>query len=393
MTIQANPATPSRAPLQLGFIGGSSNSAVGYAHVTSCQMDNRWRLVSGCFSLDAEENLKSSQAYGISPERLYGTWQEMLATEGQHLDAVVVLTPTPSHFDVVAACLQRGIPVICEKALATSSEEADKLIKMRDASKGFLVVTYNYSGYPMVRELRHIIQKGTLGKIIHFQAEMPQEGFIRLDAQGQQPMPQAWRLVDGHVPTIHLDLAVHLHQMLYYLIKQTPVELVSDHNSYGWFADVVDHVSCLCRYSEGVQGQLWFSKAALGHRNGLRFRIYGSKGSAEWLQINPEELLLSHVDGRREIMDRATPVEVANQPRYNRFKAGHPAGFIESFANVYSDIADCLIQYQQTGRWQSQHVFGAELAKEGLQFLEAMVTSVHSHTWQDIPTHHPQRLT
>jgi predicted dehydrogenase len=129
---------------------------------------------------------------------------------------------------------------------------------------------------------------------------------------------------------------------------------------------------------------MWFSKSALGHRNGLRLRIYGSKASTEWYQACPEELVLSYADGRREIMDRASSVDVANMRRYNRFKAGHPAGFIEAFANLYSDIADCLRQYRATGQWTSENVFSAELALEGLQLIEAMVKSTDKKAWQAV---------
>jgi predicted dehydrogenase len=370
--------------LKLGFIGGSLNSAVGYAHFVSSAMDNRWQLVAGCFSKNPAVNREAAQAYGVSPDRTYGTWQDLVSAEKNHLDAVVILTPTPAHFEHVMACMRAGIPVICEKSLATNSAQATAIIGVRNELRAFLAVTYNYSGYPMLRELADRIAKGKLGKILHFQAEMPQEGFVRVDAQGNKPVPQSWRLSDGDIPTLHLDLAVHLHQIVYYLTGQKPVEVVSDQNHYGWFAGVVDNATCLCRYTGEVQGQLWFSKSALGHRNGLRIRIYGDQGSAEWYQLNPEELALSHVDGRREILDRASAVEVSNQRRYNRFKAGHPAGFIEAFGNLYCDIADGLQQYQRTGTWHSGEVFSADLALEGLHFLEAMVSSSKSQAWQTV---------
>ena len=172
-----------------------------------------------------------------------------------------------------------------------------------------------------------------------------------------------------------------MHHLVYYLTGQAPLEVVSDQRSYGWF-DVIDNVTCLCRYSDNIQGQIWFSKSALGHRNGLRVRIYGSEASAEWFQANPEELILSFLDGRRQIIDRASAVEVAGMRRYTRFKAGHPAGFIEAFANLYTDISDCLRQYKATGKWTSAEVFSAELADEGLRMFEAMVKSALLGKWQ-----------
>lgn len=369
-------------PMSLGFIGGSLNSAVGYTHFVSSAMDNRWILNAGCFSTNARRNRETAMAYGVAADRVYDIWRDMLMKEKGRLDAIVILTPTPAHVEIVMACLKEGVPVICEKSLATSSADAGEILKVRNLTNGFLAVTYNYSGYPIVRELRTIIQKGTLGKILHFQAEMPQEGYIRVDAQGNKPVPQSWRLSDGQVPIIHLDLGSHLHQLIHYLVGQKPIEVAADQNSYGWFSGVIDNVTCLCRYSEDIQGQMWFSKSALGHRNGLRLRIYGSKGSAEWYQACPEELVLSYADGRREILDRASTVEVANMRRYNRFKAGHPDGFIEAFANLYSDIADCLRQYRTTGQWTSENVFSAELAMEGLKLIEAMIKSMDKRAWQ-----------
>ncbi|MDY7537139.1 Gfo/Idh/MocA family oxidoreductase [Undibacterium sp. RTI2.1] len=383
-TISASSATP----LKLGFIGGSIHSAVGYSHFISSGMDRRWQLVAGCFSKNTSTNNETAIAYGVSKEHLYDTWQAMLAKEKGQLDAIVILTPTPDHSESVIACMRAGFAVICEKSLAVGSEQARQILDVRNELNAFLAVTYNYSGYPMLRELAKRISDGKLGKVIHFQAEMPQEGFIRVDAHGNKPAPQSWRLSDGDIPTLHLDLAVHLHQIIYYLTKQKPLELVSDQNHYGWFSGVVDNASCLCRYTSEIQGQLWFSKSALGHRNGLKIRIYGDQGSAEWVQSHPEELMLAYVDGRREVLDRAASVEVTNQRRYNRFKAGHPAGFVEAFANLYADIADALQLFKNKGEWHSTEVFSAELALEGMYFLEAMVASAKTRAWQTVGSSH-----
>ena len=374
----------SRRPLSLAVIGGSLLSAVGYAHFVACRMDRKWSIAAGCFSTDDIDNMETALVYGVAADRTYQDWQKMIIVERGVVDAVLILSPTPSHFKMVIACLEAGIPVICEKSLAVSSNEVRKIIEVRNENKGFLAVTYNYSGYPMVRELRHLIASGRLGKILHFQAEMPQEGFIRTDAKGELSVPQPWRLNDAEIPTIHLDLAVHLHQLIYYLIGQEPQSVIADHFSKGWFNEVIDNVMCLARYSDDVQGQFWFSKSALGHRNGLTIRIYGSKGSVEWHQMNPEELLMSFGDGRREILDRASSVFIANQSRYNRFKSGHPAGFLEAFANLYSDIADGLLMYQETGGWKSEEVYGAELAHDGLSLLEAMKESITTRAWSNI---------
>jgi predicted dehydrogenase len=371
-------------PLALGFIGGSVKSAVGTAHHAAAGMDNVWNVAAGCFSRDPDTNRATGRAFGVAPARVHDNWRTMIAAERSTLDAIAVLTPIPDHAEIVAACLQAGIPVICEKAMATSSAEARLLRDVRDQNHGFLAITYNYTGYPMMRELRHLIRNGTLGKLIHFQVEMPQEGFIRTDPQGNKPAPQEWRLRDGAVPTIYLDLATHLHQTLHYLTGAQPLRAVAEQTSNGWFGDVVDDVTGLCRYSGGLTGNLWISKSAIGHRNGLRLRLYGTKGSAEWHQMEPEELRLNHSTGRRETLDRASDVAIANQPRYARFKPGHPAGFVEAFANLYRDIATSLLHWRETGDFISDEVFSAELEIEGLAFLEAMRDSAVTGQWQDV---------
>jgi len=374
---------PHPRPFRLAFVGGAPNSAVGYAHFVAARMDGLWDLQAGAFSRQPDVNAKAAEVYGVARERSYGGLEELLDKEGDNLDAISILTPTPDHCEMVLECLRRGVPVICEKALAMTSEEAGRIRKVCAENKGFLAVIYNYSGYPMVRELRRIIRDGVLGEILHFQAEMPQEGFLRVDDNGNKPAPQSWRKTDGSVPTLHLDLSVHLHELVHYLTGQKPLEVVADQSSKGWFP-VVDNVNCLARYSGNVQGQFWFSKCALGHRNGLRLRIYGSKGSVEWYQLNPEELLLSFADGRRQVFDRASNAKVASLPRYTRFKAGHPAGFNEALANLYFDIHVALSGYKVNGKQESEEVFGADLAVEGLDFLEAMVRSCNSRRWEQI---------
>jgi predicted dehydrogenase len=348
-------------------------------------MDGEWKLSAGCFSSHDDVNRAAAVTYGVDAGRTYSTLEGLLAGERGKIDAVALLTPTPMHHRMVLQCVNEGVPVICEKSLAMTSAEAKEIEQARAAKNGFLAVIYNYSGYPMVRELRQMIRDGVLGEILHFQAEMPQEGFLRTDSAGNKPTVQDWRMKDGSVPTIHLDLAVHLHELMFYLTGERPLEVVADQASRGWFP-VVDNVSCLARYTNELQGQLWFSKCALGQRNGMRLRVYGSKASAEWYQMNPEELLLSFSDGRRQIFDRASGAKTASLPRYARFKAGHPAGFNEALANLYVDIHAALGQYKTTGKQESDEVFGAELAIEGLEFLEAMVRSCSTRRWEKLKT-------
>ncbi len=371
-------------PFRIGFIGGGLNSAVGNTHRISCQMDNRWRLDAGCFSTHSDVNRETAEQWGVDADRLYDDWRTFLDEEKGKLDAVCLLTPTPQHSEMALEALKRGYAVICEKAMADSSSDAEGICRAVKQYNGFFAVTYNYTGYPMLRELRRMVLENKLGQIQLVQIEMPQEGFARLSKDGKPPTPQSWRLQDGTIPTISLDLGVHLHHMVDFLTGEKPVEVVADQASFGFFKDVIDNVNCLVRYTGDVRSQIWYSKMALGHRNGLRVRVYGDLGSAEWFQLEPEELLFYDKQGHREIIDRASCVEIADQLRYNRFKSGHPAGFIEAFANHYYDLAEGLSEFRRRGLCSSPYVFSADKAKEGLQMLEAINISAKSKCWQEV---------
>lgn len=368
-------------PLRLAFIGGSINSAVGNTHKISCQMDGRWELVAGCFSTNSDINQKTAERWGVEPDRTYGSWQELLNNEKEKIDAVSILTPTPDHWTVVSQALSAGFPVICEKALATSYKEVCLIEKNLFDSSGFLAVTYNYSGYPMLRELKTKIENDELGKILQIHIEMPQEGFIRLLKGDKKPVPQTWRLQDSVVPTIYLDLGVHLHHTVSFLTEKKPIEVVSINNSFGFF-DVVDNTLAIAKYTDDLVCNMWFGKTSLGQQNGLKIKVFGEKKAAEWLQTEPEYLVLHDNHGRTVRIDRSfSELHLAGDIRYNRFKPGHPDGFLEAFANYYYDIADSLIQFKQSREWENKWVAGIQTAKEGMELLEAISTSATTNKW------------
>ena len=370
--------------LKVAFVGGAYDSAVGRAHRTAISMDQRFDLVAGCFSRNSDKNEDSAKQYGVDHKRLYRDLASLLKAESDSLDAIVVLTPQDQHAAQVEECIIKGVPVICEKALARTSLEALKIENFLIEKKGLLTVTYNYTGYPMIRELRHMISTGFLGRIQQIQIEMPQEGFARVTAEGAPILPQEWRLRDGEIPTLSLDLGVHLHMMVKFLIGAKPEEVVAIASSRGNFPEIIDNIQCLARYSDEVDCGIWYSKTALGYRNGLSLRIFGSKGSAEWIQANPEYINYANNVGVRYVLDRASSgIQIANQPRYQRFKAGHPAGFLEAFANYYVDIAEALHKYNDSGNiYFGDYVFGVKESIEGLEMLEAITRSSQSRKWE-----------
>jgi len=226
-----------KEPYQIAFIGGGINSAIGEVHKAASQMDGHFELVAGAFSTHAETNQKTARTWGVADERTYADYHELLKAEKGKLDAVVVLAPTDYHKDIVIDALNAGFPVICEKSLATSVAEGEAIAKVVADTKGFFCTTYNYTGYPMVRELKQFIADGKLGKIQQVQVEMPQEGFMRLGANNEPPKPQSWRLKDTVIPKISLDLGSHLHNMIYFLTGERPEHIVADQTTFGLFPD------------------------------------------------------------------------------------------------------------------------------------------------------------
>lgn len=373
-------STPQKNQLEIALVGGGVNSAVGYAHFVSSQLDGHARIVAGCFSTDATENVLSAERYRVSKERTYDSWQALLEKESTRLDAVVVLTPIPTHKEIVISALSSGLKVICEKALATSSLECQEINEAVKKNKGYLAITYNYTGYPMVRELKAIIDSGEIGEIKHIQVEMPQQSFALPGAN-----PQPWRKVDYDVPTVSLDLGSHVHHLIDFVTGGIqPIEVVSNQANHGLLSGVIDNISCMARYEAGIHVNAWWGKIALGHTNGLRIRIYGTEGSAEWRQIDPETLRMADHHGRRFLLERGQPgLKIASDSRYERFKAGHPAGFIEAFGNLYCDIYAEICGGDGANR-RSEYVSGAAIAVKNLRFLEKIQESYLKNRWVSI---------
>lgn len=373
--------------LKIAFVGGAYDSAVGRAHRAAISMDQYFELIAGCFSRNKEKNIETAIQYGVDTNRIYNDFNSLLEYEKENIDAIVILTPQNQHIDQINKSLDFGIPIICEKALVSSSKEAiairEKLIK----KKGFLAVTYNYTGYPMIRELKHMIRSGFLGEIQQLHMEMPQEGFARLSNEGKPIYPQNWRLKDSFVPTISLDLGVHLHMMGTFLTGSSPIEVVSVASSRGNFNEVIDNVQFLANYTNNIDSSYWYSKTAFGYRNGLKIRIFGKKGSAEWVQGNPEYINFADNSGGKYCLDRTSKnIKIANNSRYQRFKAGHPAGFLEAFANYYVDLAHSLYKKKNISSVSEsiKYVFGVNESIEGLKMLESVARSSSSKKWEII---------
>jgi len=364
---------------KLAFIGGSINSIAGYPHFIASQMDKRFEVIAGVFSTDSTTNKQTAKEWYV--KNLYSDYQELIQKEKNNIDAIVILTHTPLHIEIILELLKENIPIICEKPLVSSIEELQKIEKVYDSSKHFMVVTNNYSGYPMIRELQHKIQNGELGNILHIRLKMPQESFLRPPKSVKYP--QKWRLKDGFIPMISLDLGAHLHHLAYFLLQIEPSKVMATYAKFSKY-NVVDDVNMFLEYKNGIKGNIWLSKTALGNRNGLHIEVYGSNASASWHQETPEQLEFAYSTGQKVIIDRGSDIQMLPNPLYNRMTPGHPSGFIESFANLYNDIANSLDNYKNNKQYNSIYVYDFGHAKNGLHLLHNASISNQKKEWINI---------
>ncbi len=366
--------------LRLVFLGGGSNSAVGQVHFIASQMDRNFEVVGGLFNRQPDANRISGRHYSISPEMLFSSLSEMVARKNDY-DAIAVLTPTPNHFENLIPLLQANVSVICEKSVTSTLKQANQIQALIQERNSEFFVTFNYSGYPMVRLIREMVLGGELGELISIRVKMPQEGFMRQDrVTGRVNLPQLWRQTDGEIPTILLDLGVHVLHLASFTTGMNPDGVFSRFGNHSSMKGIVDEVEILAEYGNGMIGSFWVSKTALGEQNGLEIQIFGTGGSVGWKQIEPNKLVNANQHGEvREIrFGQAFPV--VDEPRYNRFKAGHPGGFIEAFANLYADINAGITEPNNLSREMS---FAPDIsqARKGLEILEASVKSHVTREW------------
>ena len=366
--------------IKVAILGGGKNSAVGHAHISAILMSNRYEITSVCFSRDSDMNSNSVDFYNLNGINLYDSLEELVNNESKKIDYVIILTPTDTHFEQLKFLLKLNINIICEKALVSSFKKAISLKDIIKESKSKLYVIYNYIGYPMVKEMKNIIQTGKIGKINNIQIEMPQEGFIRM-SNNNPITPQKWRLKDGEIATISLDLGVHLHILIFYLTNLNPKSTVGICNTFGNFPQVIDDINAIVKYENGISCNMWFSKAATGYLNGLQIRIFGKNGSLTWVQTNPDIINYADIDGNKFVIDRNSPNLVISSIRdYNRFKPGHPSGFVEALSNYYIDIANAHFEIEI----ENEEVFGFEQSFLGLKLFQSIGKSAIEKKWIDL---------
>lgn len=338
--------------LKMGMIGGGLGSFIGDVHRKAAAMDGMIDLVCGAFSSTAEKSKESAKVLGIKEDRAYANFEEMIQREQQlpeaeKMDIVAVVTPNYMHFTPVKMALEHGFHVICDKPLCITVSEAKELEQVIKKSGKVFALTHNYTGYPMVKQAKAMIENGDLGDIRKVMVQYIQ-GWLATSVEKDGQKQAAWRVdpkrsgIGGALG----DIGTHAENLTSYMTGLTIKELAADLTAFGEGRALDDDGNILLRFENGAKGTLAFSQIATGEENNLAIRVYGTKGSLFWQQENPNELFVKWLNQPHQIYTpggNGLDPEVAE---YVRIPAGHPEGYLEGFATIYKDFAKEVIRVE-----------------------------------------------
>ncbi len=366
--------------IRLGMVGGGSGAFIGGVHRMAARIDDHFDLVAGALSSTAEKSLASGRELGLDPEHCYGSFEEMAAREAARpdgIEAVSIVTPNHMHYPAAKAFLERGIHVICDKPLTSNLEDAKKLKEVADRSKALFVLTHNYTGYPMVRQAREMVAEGALGAIRVVQAEYAQDWLT--EAVEQTGAKQAvWRTDPKQAGAGGStgDIGTHAYNLACFVSGLRLDSLAADLDSFVEGRRVDDNAHVMLRFEGGAKGMLWCSQVAPGNENGLRLRVYGTKGGLEWEQENPNYLWFTPFGEQKRLITRNGAGAGAAAGRVSRIPGGHPEGYLEAFATIYSEAA-AAINAAKAGTAVDPAVVYPTIddGVKGVAFVEACVAS------------------
>jgi predicted dehydrogenase len=331
--------------LRLAVIGGGPGSFIGAMHRQAARLDDCYEIVTGVLSSDPDTSKKAALELGMSSERLYSSVSEMLAAESSRkdgIDAVAIMTPNDSHYEYSVAALEHGFDVICDKPMTNTLEEAESLHKKVQETGLVFCLTHNYTGYPMVRQAKAMVQDGQLGTIRLVQVEYVQGG----KADESKPMPEVmnWKYdpVRGGPSRVMGDIGTHAHNLTRFITGLEVDEVSAEIGAIVPNRLIHDFAGALLRFDNGARGSFWVTQAAAGVENCLRIRVSGSQGSLEWMQEFPQALTFKPLHGPSQNRTPNGPGTLPLSARSTRLVAGHPEGFPDGFANIYTDAAEAI---------------------------------------------------
>ena len=395
MAIEAKAGAAAVTPrrIRLGMVGGGEGAFIGGVHRFAARLDDQFELVAGALASSPEKAQRSGIALGLSADRIYSDYVAMAKAESARTDgieAVSIVTPNHMHAPVAEAFLAAGIHVICDKPLATSSKDAKRLHALAVKHDLLFAVTYNYTGYPMVRQMRQMVREQQLGDIRVVQVEYCQDWLtepIEFDGQKQA----GWRTdpTKAGVGGCIGDIGTHAYQLADYVTGLDVTELLAELTAFVPGRRLDDNAHVMLRYANGARGTLWSSQVAPGNENNLRLRVYGSTGGLEWRQESPNQLYWSPFGQATQIIARGTGAAGADAARVTRIPSGHPEGYLEAFATLYSEIGQAIRSRRRKGPKLDKAVQFPTVVDgvKGVAFVEAVVaSSAKGGKWVTLPS-------
>jgi predicted dehydrogenase len=373
--------------LRLAVIGGGPGSFIGAMHRQAARLDDRYELVAAALSSDPERALAAGQAIGMAPDRCYPSGQALIDAEAKRPDGaevVAIMTPNDSHFTFAMLALEHGMDVICDKPMTNTLDEATALHQRVQDTGLVFCLTHNYTGYPMVRQAKAMVAAGQLGEIRLVQVEYVQGGRAKAG-----PARRAWKddPVRGGPSLVMGDIGTHAHNLLRFITGLEVTQIAAELGTIVPDRVTDDYAGAMLRMGNGARGSFWVTQAAAGVENGLRIRVSGSLGSIEWHQEHPQVLQFKPLGEPAQVRTPNGPGTLPLAARASRIVAGHPEGFHEAFANLYTDTADAVAARRSgtTPDPLSLHFPNATDGLQGIRFVTAAVASSHNHgAWTSV---------
>jgi predicted dehydrogenase len=377
--------------LRLAVVGGGPGSFIGSMHRSAARLDDRYEIVAAALSSDADRSVAAAAALGIASDRSYPTADALFDAEAAHsdgADVVAIMTPNDSHHPYAIGALRHGFDVICDKPITNTLDEAlDVLATVEDTGLVFCL-THNYTGYPMVRQARAMVADGLLGAIQLVQVEYVQGGKAgERDPDRDGPLPWRYDPVRGGPSLVLGDIGTHAHNLVRFVTGLEVAEVAADVGHIVANRLVDDYAGALLRFDNGARGSFWVTQAAAGVENCLRLRVSGTKGTVEWMQEVPTQLAFKPLGAPAEIRTPNGPGTLPLARRASRIVAGHPEGFHEGFANIYSDAAEAIAARRaQVDPDPLALVFpNAVDGVKGVAFVEAAIaSSINNGGWTTV---------
>ncbi|AGS23446.1 Gfo/Idh/MocA family protein [Rhizobium etli] len=385
MAIEASSEQTREPRIRLGMVGGGAGAFIGAVHRIAARIDDQYDLIAGALSSTPEKAVQSGRDLGLDPSRTYSSYREMAIREAKlknGIEAVAIVTPNHVHYDAAKEFLKRGIHVICDKPLTSNLADAKKLKKVADESGALFVLTHNYTGYPMVRQAREMVANGELGDIRVVQAEYPQDWLTEAVEQTGQKQA-AWRTdpAQSGVGGSTGDIGTHAYNLASFITGLELDSLAADLDSFVPGRRLDDNAHVMLRFKakgseKPAKGMLWCSQVAPGHENGLMVRVYGSKGGLEWTQKDPNYLWYTPFGEPKRLITRGGAGAGATAGRVTRVPSGHPEGYLEAFATIYTEAAHA-INARKKGKAVDKAVVYPTVddGVKGVAFVEACVAS------------------